>query len=800
MHTLRNNIKCIIILVLIAAIVCTGWVLYPNLATADTEVMLIETGMAEPISEGATTYRFPELKLTVPEGIEVKSITVQFTSAIESTDAITVTEKDGFALLAGSKQGNVSINADGKSASDWESFLRENLNISLSGSGAIKKLRFSASAKKADNIYDYNAENGHYYLAVNNPVPWTTARDNAAAATYMGMKGYLATVTSEEENNYLYSMIQMNTWLGGTCQPSYLTGLDLNINGTPTTSLYGGGQARYFWATGPEAGQAFWEGSFGTAGTSHMYTHWSDEGHYEPNNAGSGEHCTHMWGVKTADAVLGAWNDYAGTTSCAYIIEFGDMPDDEPITDIIGVEASVVEINLDPTGKTLTTKAEDIEAGEPIDVKTTINGKPVDPEYTYYEKKPDGTWEKIDEVPKHPGEYKVVSSIPDHNDGEDKFKIVSKKIDISKEAEYVKVYDGKTEYTEEIELSNLGDVRLEYDKAEFNSKNVKEAKTITLNGVRLTGKDSIDYEVIGIVDGNIEVPGKIVPRPLHISPSFAVRESFVGIALPYEYSNDASEYIGDSSVGRSISRMVSKASERAKLQSMLAYGDKLLDTLGEPVYTCVMSDKELNRENPEEGIYTLSVSFPNMSEEAKSNYDITYDTWEVKIISKRAPEVTLSPKEPTPKEPPKVISVTEDADGTSHAVVRDRVEVKQEEKVLTREEIEEWIHDRYVITPAKSEGSLTYSEVKIERDGKETGEIDLSKAGTYIVKVTVTDEVGNSTELVIEYVVGADTVVMTDIPKTDDTMMASMRISALVMIIMALCMIFLTGKHIVQKR
>ena len=44
MYKLRNNIKCIIILVLIAAIVCTGWVLYPNLAAADTEVMLIETG------------------------------------------------------------------------------------------------------------------------------------------------------------------------------------------------------------------------------------------------------------------------------------------------------------------------------------------------------------------------------------------------------------------------------------------------------------------------------------------------------------------------------------------------------------------------------------------------------------------------------------------------------------------------------------------------------------------------------------------------------------------------------------
>lgn len=104
-----------------------------------------------------------------------------------------------------------------------------------------------------------------------------------------------------------------------------------------------------------------------------------------------------------------------------------------------------------------------------------------------------------------------------------------------------------------------------------------------------------------------------------------------------------------------------------------------------------------------------------------------------------------------------------------------------------------------MITPAKSDGTLTYSEVKIERDGKETGEIDLSKAGTYIVKVTVTDEVGNSTELVIEYVVGADTVVMTDIPKTDDTMMASMRISILMMGVMMLMMGVLTAYYMRRK-
>ena len=65
--------------------------------------------------------------------------------------------------------------------------------------------------------------------------------------------------------------------------------------------------------------------------------------------------------------------------------------------------------------------------------------------------------------------------------------------------------------------------------------------------------------------------------------------------------------------------------------------------------------------------------------------------------------------------------------------------------------------------------------------------------------MTVTDEIGNSTELVIEYVVGANTAAMTDIPKTDDTMMSSMRISVLMMGIMMLVMGALTAYYMRRK-
>ena len=52
---------------------------------------------------------------------------------------------------------------------------------------------------------------------------------------------------------------------------------------------------------------------------------------------------------------------------------------------------------------------------------------------------------------------------------------------------------------------------------------------------------------------------------------------------------------------------------------MLAYGDTLADTLGDPEYKCVDGFTELDLAAPKEGVYTLSVNFPNMSEAAKHN-------------------------------------------------------------------------------------------------------------------------------------------------------------------------------------
>lgn len=65
----------------------------------------------------------------------------------------------------------------------------------------------------------HNSANGNYYEALSVVNTWTVAHDLAASSLYLGIQGHLATITSQEENDFILEMVlpiaYNGYWIGG---------------------------------------------------------------------------------------------------------------------------------------------------------------------------------------------------------------------------------------------------------------------------------------------------------------------------------------------------------------------------------------------------------------------------------------------------------------------------------------------------------------------------------------------------------------------------------------------------------
>ena len=139
----------------------------------------------------------------------------------------------------------------------------------------------------------YSSVTGNFYEVSTVNKNFFDAKADAESRTLNGAAGYLATVTSKAEFDYIKAKAGLSSriWLGAS---------DSAVEG------------EWRWVGGPENGQQFWQGGSGGTAVGGMFSDWNGG---EPNNCCGGEDYLEI-------VTSGRFNDRLGTEVIRYVVEY----------------------------------------------------------------------------------------------------------------------------------------------------------------------------------------------------------------------------------------------------------------------------------------------------------------------------------------------------------------------------------------------------------------------------------------------------------------------------------------------
>jgi hypothetical protein len=192
-------------------------------------------------------------------------------------------------------------------------------SLKINTGSVVGNVQLSVAATVNPAGYFYNGVNGHFYRPISTAATYSNAKLLSSQQTFKGQTGYLVTITSQSEQDFIVANVpQNNIWfaLSDVVQEGYWR-ID----------------------AGPEDGTLIKTANGQTTGNIvGEYNNWCGG---EPNNAGNEDYAVTKWGGG------GCWNDLPNNWSNPYIIEFGIWanPDDATFTEFY--RNSVVHSNGD---------------------------------------------------------------------------------------------------------------------------------------------------------------------------------------------------------------------------------------------------------------------------------------------------------------------------------------------------------------------------------------------------------------------------------------------------------------------
>jgi hypothetical protein len=251
----------------------------------------------------------PNVTVTFTQNITGFSVTISTGKQDADVLAYTGSLPAGVTATAYNSSTGVLSFSGTTSAANWQALLRTVTFRAYKNGTGSRKITFSAGTLNSFS-------NGHFYQFFASTGSWTTAKAAAAAAIYQNYGGYLATVSSQAENDYIKQILSADAWMGASDEFTQINA----ATGVTTFANQGASEGKWYWVTGPEAGTQLSSTNTPATPVNGAFNNWYSG---EPNNAAGIEHYAQFYSTYN-----GQWNDLANSYNLGYIVEYGGLSSD----------------------------------------------------------------------------------------------------------------------------------------------------------------------------------------------------------------------------------------------------------------------------------------------------------------------------------------------------------------------------------------------------------------------------------------------------------------------------------------